>query len=107
MDQGDRIILIIDTVITEVGGSLSASTSEMFLLSMFGSRHRALEEFYALINECGSDVAIASFTGGTEESDGMMVIEVLKLRSVHLVHCLAHRRWDIPPQLIIHLYETE
>lgn len=75
MDQGDRI-LIIDTVIPEIGGSLSASTSDLFLLGMFGSGHRTLKEYYSLINDCGKNLVIETFTGGIEEFDGMMVIEV-------------------------------
>lgn len=81
--QGDRI-LIIDTVIPEVGGSLSSSTSDLIILSMFGSGHRTLQEFCALINDCGENLTIRSFTGGAEEFDGMMVIEIQKSSKVNL-----------------------
>ena len=77
MNRGDRI-LIIDTVIPEVGGSLSSSTSDLIILSMFGSGHRTLKEFCALINDCGENLKIQSFIGGAEEFDGMMVIEIQK-----------------------------
>lgn len=77
MGPGDRI-LIIDTVIPEIGGSLSSSISDLIQLSMFSSGHRTLKEFHALISECGENLTIQSFTGGAEEFDGMMVIEIQK-----------------------------
>ena len=77
MNPEDRI-LVIDTVILELGGSLSSSISDMIVLSMSGSRHRILEEFYALINDCGENLLIRHFAGGTQEFDGMMVIEIQK-----------------------------
>jgi O-methyltransferase domain len=77
MNKGDRI-LIIDVVTSDVGGSLSSCYSDLIILSMFGSGHRTLKEFLALINDCGEGLVVTIFTGGTEESDGMMVIEIQK-----------------------------
>jgi hypothetical protein len=45
---------------------------------MFGSGHRTLKALCALINECGRNLVIETFTGGTEEFDGLMVIEITK-----------------------------
>ncbi|KFA45338.1 Sat18 [Stachybotrys chartarum IBT 40293] len=81
MKQGDRI-LIIDTVIPETGGSLSSANSDIIIMSMFGSGHRTLEEFRALIHHCGEDLVIETFASGDEEYDGMMVIEVRKAEPV-------------------------
>lgn len=78
MNLGDRI-LIIDTVIPETGGSLSSCFSGFLALSTFGTNHRTLREFSALIHDCGEDLAIKTFSGGAGESDGMMVIEVTKI----------------------------
>ena len=77
MNVGDRI-LIIDTVIPEIGGSLSSSISDLIILSMFGSRHRTLKDFCALMDSCGENLLFQYFTGGAEEFDGMMVIEIQK-----------------------------
>lgn len=78
MKEGDKII-IIDTVVPEKGaGSLSASMSDMILLSFFGTSHRTLKQFQDLIRDCGEDLLVRSFTGGVEEFDGMIVIEVQK-----------------------------
>ncbi|RWA04295.1 hypothetical protein EKO27_g10816 [Xylaria grammica] len=76
MDKNDRI-LVIDTVIPEVGGSLSSSFSDVIQLSMFGSGHRTTKEFLALFHGCGVEVVVDMFSGGAvEEFDGMMVFEV-------------------------------
>ena len=77
MVPGDRI-LIIETMIPDVGGSLSSSTSDLIILSMFGSGHRTYKQFCALISECGEGLLTQSFSGGAEEFDGMMVIEIQK-----------------------------
>jgi hypothetical protein len=77
MNLGDRI-LILDTVIPETGGSLSSGFSGFLALSTFGTNHRTLEEFSALIHGCGEDLAIETFSEGAGEFDGIMVIEVTK-----------------------------
>lgn len=77
MRTGDTI-LVLDTVIPEIGGSLSSCHSDFIILSMFGCGHRTLREFLSLIRACGDDLVIETFTGGSEESDGLMVIEIRK-----------------------------
>ncbi|UPK93494.1 hypothetical protein LCI18_004429 [Fusarium solani-melongenae] len=77
MEPGDRI-LIIDTAIPEVGGSLSSSMSDIIILAMFGCGHRTLSEFKALIHGCAEDLKIDVFTGGKEEFDGMVILDVQK-----------------------------
>ncbi|KAI1127102.1 S-adenosyl-L-methionine-dependent methyltransferase [Nemania abortiva] len=80
MGENDRI-LIIDTVIQEIGGSLSSSFSDMIQLSMFGSGHRTLTESLELINSCRGGLAVRTFSGGDEEHDGMMVLEIRMMRT--------------------------
>ncbi|KAI0908743.1 S-adenosyl-L-methionine-dependent methyltransferase [Ustulina deusta] len=76
MKKNDRI-LVIDTVIPEVGGSLSSSFSDIIQLGMFGSGHRTEREFVTLFHDCGVEVAVETFSGAAgEEFDGMMVFEV-------------------------------
>lgn len=77
MEPGDRI-LIIDTAIPEVGGSLSSSMSDIIILAMFGCGHRTLSEFKALIHGCAEDLKIDVFTGGKEEFGGMVILDVQK-----------------------------
>ena len=85
----DRI-LIVDTVIDEElkSRNLSACVSDMLTMSLFGARHRTLREFRSLINAAGKAVrkrkgkgkgmkfVTKTYTGGAEEFDGMMVLEV-------------------------------
>ena len=72
----DRL-LIIETVLPEVGGSLSSSLSDVIILSMFGAGHRTLQEWLSLINSCGR-VTVQKYGGGDSEYDGMMGFEVRK-----------------------------
>ena len=55
MNAVDKI-LIIDTVTTDTGGSLSSNMSDLIILSMFGSHHRILDDFRALLDDCGEDL---------------------------------------------------
>lgn len=72
----DRL-LIIETVLPEIGGSLSSSLSDVIILSMFGAGHRTLQEWTSLIESSGQ-VNIQTYGGGATEYDGMMVFEVRK-----------------------------
>lgn len=74
MAPEDRL-LILETVLPEVGGSLSSSLSDMIILSMFGCGHRTLQEWMTLIHSSGQ-VDVLKFGGGAAEFDGMMVFEV-------------------------------
>ncbi|KAI0533767.1 S-adenosyl-L-methionine-dependent methyltransferase [Xylaria digitata] len=60
MNKNDRV-LVIDTVIPKVGGSLSSSFSDIIQMSMFGSGHRTLKEFFTLFHDCGVEVAVGTY----------------------------------------------
>ncbi|GAP84014.1 putative O-methyltransferase [Rosellinia necatrix] len=76
MGKDDRI-LVIDTVIPEVGGSLSSSFSDIIQLSMFGSGHRTMKEFLNLFHDCGVELVVDTFSGAADaEFDGMMVFDI-------------------------------
>lgn len=74
MKYGDRL-LIMETVLPEVGGSLSSSMSDMIILSMFGCGHRTLKEWLELIHGSG-EVHAEVYGQGSSEFDGMMIFEV-------------------------------
>jgi hypothetical protein len=74
MKYGDRL-LIMETVLPEVGGSLSSSMSDMIILSMFGCGHRTLNEWLELIHGSG-EVHTEVYGEGSSEFDGMMIFEV-------------------------------
>jgi len=77
MEKGDRI-LVIDTVIPEVWGSLGACCSDIIILGMFGCGHRTLGEWETLIEGSGERLVVRNFMGGMEERDGIMVMEIEK-----------------------------
>lgn len=77
MGSRDRI-LIIETVLPEVGGSMSASMSDILIMSMFGCGHRTADEWQRLFHGCEEEVVVNTFEGGANEFDGMAVFEVLK-----------------------------
>ncbi len=77
MEKGDRI-LVIDTVIPDVGGSLGACCSDVIILGIFGCGYRTQGEWEALIRGAGEGLVIRSCMGGLEERDGMMVMEIQK-----------------------------
>jgi hypothetical protein len=83
MGATDRI-LIVDLVIPETAGSISSSMSDLLTLSLFGSRHRSLREWKALIDSSETSLTVKTFAAGAEEFDGLMVIEVQKGQDIAL-----------------------